>query len=52
MMPKRPSVATLLKKVLMEDPRLAIALVETLGPPPGLTRPTPSTSATHEMDDI
>ncbi len=48
---KRPSVAAILKKVLVEDPRLAIAFVETLGPPPGLARPTPSEIGTTETDE-
>ena len=41
---KRPSVAAILKKVLVEDPRLAIAFVETLGP-------TPSEIGTTETDE-
>ena len=50
-MAKRPSVAAVLKKVLVEDPRLAIAFVETLGSPPGLARPTPSAIETPEIDE-
>jgi len=39
------SFVTQLRRLLAEDPRTAIALVEILGPPPGLTRPERSAEA-------
>ena len=38
-MTDRPSVVEELRRILKEDPRMGIALLEALGPPPGLTSP-------------
>ena len=36
-----PPVLRLIKKILREDPRVAIVLAEILGPPPGLQSAPP-----------
>jgi len=41
-MAAKSSFVSQLRKLLAEDPRTAIALLEILGRPPGLARPAPS----------
>ncbi|MFC2081595.1 hypothetical protein ACFLR0_00215 [Candidatus Bipolaricaulota bacterium] len=41
-MTNKSSFVSRLRQLLAEDPRTAIALLEILGPPPGLARPAPS----------